>query len=193
MPAHSAIKEEELIGLSAPWTRLHRRVTDAPGTIVDLGCATWDWSQRFFGAKRVVGADPFEADPKVNGVEFFQGVVTVVRGHVQISREGTGSSTRCTANAVEVPAITLVDLLSRYNVEEIAALKINTEGSEYELLINLPEKLISKIDQIAVSFHDFIGIGSAKSVEAVLGYLRNWYDVVMIDGRWSWYLLVRRT
>jgi len=186
------IKEEDLIGLSEPWTRLHRRVTDAPGAVVDLGCATWDWSQRFFGTKSVVGADPFETDPKVAGVDFFQGVVSVVRGHVQISREGTGSSTRGTTNVVEVPAITLSDLLEHHRVAEIAALKINTEGSEYELLINLPEHLIYKIDQIAVSFHDFIGIGSAKTVEAVLGYLRNWYDVVMIDGRWSWYLCVRR-
>lgn len=186
------VKEEELLGLAEPWTRLHRRVTEAPGAIVDLGCATWDWSQRFFGSKLVVGADPFETDPKIDGVHFFQGLVSVVRGRVQISREGTGSSTRSTTNAVEVPAITLMDLLDRWGVSEVAALKINTEGSEYELLINLPEQLIAKIDQIAVSFHDFIGIGSAKTVEAVLGYLRNWYDVVMIDGRWSWYLCVRR-
>lgn len=187
-----SIREQELIGLAEPWTRLHRRVAEVPGAVVDLGCATWDWSSRFFGTKHVVGADPFETDPAVGGVDFFQGVVTVVRGRVQISREGTGSSTRNRANGVEVPAITLADLLALYQVDEIAALKINTEGSEYELLINLPENLISKIDQIAVSFHDFIGIGSAKTVEAVLGYLRNWYEVIMIDGRWRWYLCVRR-
>lgn len=186
------IKEEDLIGLTEPWTRLHRRVQQAPGAIVDLGCAKWDWSGRFFGTKKVVGADPFEIDPRVEGVELFQGVVTVVRGRVQISRAGTGSSTHSTSNLIEVPAITLVDLLDRHGVTDVAALKINTEGSEYELLINLSESLISRIDQIAVSFHDFIGIGSHKSIAAVLDYLRNWYDVVMIDGRWSWYLCVRR-
>jgi hypothetical protein len=184
--------EADLVGLSEPWTRLHRRVEETPGTIVDLGCATWDWPKRFFGKKHVVGADPFETDPKVDRVDFYQGAVTSTRGHVQISREGTGSSTRSRTNVVEVEAITFADLLDRYRVDQIAALKINTEGSEYELLINLTEQQISKIDQIAVSFHDFIGIGSLKAVEAVLGYLRNWYDVMMIDGRWSWYLCVRR-
>lgn len=173
--------------------RLHRRVVEVPGAIVDLGCATWDWTRRFFGQKHVVGADPFETDPVVPGVDFFQGIVTVVRGSVQISREGTGSSTRHTGNVVDMPAITLADLLTRYGVDQVAALKINTEGSEYELLINLSEQQIRQIDQIAVSFHDFIGIGSHKAVEAVLGYLRNWYDVVMIDGRWSWYLCVLRS
>jgi len=188
----SGIQEQDLIGLVEPWTRLHRRVEEVPGAVVDLGCAAWDWTRRFFGQKHVVAADPFETDPGVQGVDFFQGVVTGVRGRVQISREGTGSSTRHTENGIEVPAITLADLLARYNVDQVAALKINTEGSEYELLINLSEQQIRRIDQIAVSFHDFIGIGSQRTVEAVLGYLRNWYDVVLIDGRWSWYLCVRR-
>jgi hypothetical protein len=187
------LDEGDLIGVGEPWTRLHRRVMEVPGAILDLGCLTWDWAHRFFGTKRVVGADPFEVDPGVDGVEIFEGVVTVVRGTVQISRDGLSSSTHGGLNIVDVAAITFADLLERHHVDQIAALKINTEGSEYELLINLPERLISKIDQIAVSFHDFKGIGSHKATEAVLGYLRNWYDVVMIDGRWSWYLCVRRT
>lgn len=186
------IKEEDLVGLAEPWTRLHRRVVEVPGAVVDLGCATWDWSRRFFGNKHVVAADPFEVDPGAPGVDFFPGVVTAVRGRIQISREGTGSSTHHTSNLIEVPAITLADLLERYHVDEVAALKINTEGSEYELLINLSEQQLSRIDQIAVSFHDFIGIGSHKTVEAVLGYLRHWYDIVLIDGRWSWHLCVRK-
>ena len=188
-----SFSEADLVGLSEPWTRLHYRVADHPGAIVDLGCATWDWTQRFFGKKRVVGVDPFETDPKVADVELLQGIVSSVRGQVLISREGTGSSTRSRTNGVSVESITFADLLERYRVDQIAALKINTEGSEYEILINLTEQQLSQIDQIAVSFHDFIGIGSAKSVEAVLGYLRNWYDIVSIDGRWNWYLCVRRS
>lgn len=186
------ISELDLVGLSEPWTRLHRRIDDAPGAIVDLGCATWDWTRRFFGKRHVVGADPFEVDPKVDRVNFYQGVVTPIRGRVLISQEGVVSSTRGRANVVDVEAITFADLLERYGVGQIAALKINIEGSEYELLINLTEEQLSRIDQIAVSFHDFIGIGSPRAIDAVLGYLRNWYDVMMIDGRWSWYLAVKR-
>jgi hypothetical protein len=184
--------ESDLIGLEEPWTRLHRRVLETPGAIIDLGCATWDWSRRFFGTKRVVGADPFETDPKIVGVDLFQGVVTTVRGRVLISREGNGSSTRSTSNAVEVEAITFADLLDRHHVDEVAALKINTEGSEYELLIAMSEKQLARIDQIAVSFHDFNGLGSPAATEAVISFLSRWYDVASIDDRWSWYLLVRR-
>ena len=163
---------DDLIGLQEPWTRLHKRVLDTPGAIVDLGCVTWDWSQRFFGTKRVIGADPFETDPKVVGVELFPGIVTAVRGQVKISREGTGSSTHSLADSVDVEAITIVDLLDRFHVDEIAALKINTEGSEYELLIGMSEKLFARIDQIAVSFHDFVGLGEAG--------VAAWHDDVFV-------------
>jgi Methyltransferase FkbM domain len=187
------ILESDLISVGEPWTRLHRRVFDVPGVVIDLGCAMWDWSGRFFGRKPVLGADPFETDPKISGVDLFQGVVTTVRGQVQISRDGIGSSTRgSTKDAVLVEAITLEDLLERYRVTEIAALKINTEGSEYELLINMHEKLLARIDQIAVSFHDFIGLASPRATEAVITFLRHWYDVVSIDERWNWYLFTRR-
>ena len=187
------IVKEDLVGLGQPWTRLHRRVYDHPGAIVDLGCASWDWSQRFFfGKQHVVGVDPFETDPDIEGVDLFQGVVTSVRGQVLVSREGIGSSTRSPVGAVAVESITLADLLARYSIDQVAALKINTEGSEYEILIHLTDQEIERIDQIAVSFHDFKGIGSPGAVEAVRGFLSRWYDVASIDARWSWYLFVKK-
>ena len=187
------IRQEDLVGLSEPWTRVHRRVWDHPGAIVDLGCASWDWSQRFFGKKRVLGADPFETDPQVPGVEIWRGAVSATPGTVRMVQSGHGSSTRFapTAPTTSVEAFSLKDLLQRYGVTDVSVLKLNVEGAEVEILMTLPEQLFASIDQIAVSFHDFL-YGDHRKTEAVLGYLRNWYDVVSIDTRYSWYLGVKR-
>ena len=85
----------------------------------------------------------------------------------------------------------MADLFQHYNITDVSVLKLNVEGSEIEILMTMPERLFEHIDQIAVSFHDFL-YGDHRKTEAVLGYLRNWYDVVPIDSRYSWYLGVRR-
>ena len=176
-----------------PWTRVHRRVWECSGAIVDLGCASWDWSQRFFGKKRVLGADPFETAPSVVGVDLWKGAVTATSGEVRIHPNGHGSSTRFGAaeQTTLVQAITLDDLLLRHAITDIAVLKLNVEGSEIEILMTLPERLFDRVDQIAVSFHDFIH-GDHRKTEATLHYLRNWYEIVSIDPRYSWYLGIRR-
>jgi hypothetical protein len=190
------IKEADLevaANVGEPWTRLHRRVWDHPGAIVDLGCASWDWSQRFFGKKRVVGVDPFENDPGVAGVEIWKGAIAATPSVLKMKLNGHGSSTRfaATDHTTPVEALSLLDLFQRYNIADVSVLKLNVEGSEIEILMTMPERLFECVDQIAVSFHDFLH-GDHRKTEAVLGYLRNWYDTVSIDPRYSWYLGVRR-
>ena len=170
--ADEMIPEADLIRASngEPWTRVHRRVWDAPGAIVDLGAIGWDWTERFITAgRRVVGVDPFldEAPPSPN-VSVFRGVVTCVRGQIQITQDGHASTTRGSGHTATVESTTLVDLLDRYGVTDVAALKMNVEGSEYEILISMPEEMLRRVDQIAVSFHDFVGHGSYRATAAVI-------------------------
>jgi len=175
-----------------PWTRVHRRVWEHPGAIVDLGCASWDWSGRFLGKKRVLGVDPFETSIP-HGAEFWQGAVSVSSGTVKMLKNGHGSSTRGAEAQLRetVPAIALAEMLRQRDVTSVSVLKLNVEGSEVEILMTLPEALFASIDQIAVSFHDFLH-GDYRRTEAVLSYLRNWYEIVSIDTRYSWYLGVLR-
>lgn len=175
-----------------PWTRVHRRVWDHPGAVVDLGCASWDWSLRFFEKKRVLGADPFEERTPA-GAELWQGAVSATSGAVRLLRNGHASSTRGAGfeTGTTTSVMTLAEILERWNIPEVSVLKLNVEGSEVEILMTLPERIFPRIDQIAVSFHDFL-YGDHRRTEAVLGYLRNWYDVVSIDPRYSWYLCLKR-
>lgn len=174
------------------WMGVHRRVFEVPGDVVDLGCVRWDWSSRFFGKKRVIGVDPFATLPGQRNVELFQGVVTPVRGLVRISGDGIHSSVRASDTSVAVESITFADLLERYKVERVSVLKINTEGSEYELLITMLPALLQRIDQIAVSFHDFKDYCATEQTDAVAAYLSNWYDVRLLQEQWRWFLFTRR-
>ena len=70
-----------------------------PGAIVDLGAIGWDWTQRFIDAgRRVVAVDPFFSDADVDresdDLGVFRGVVTAVRGQIEIARDGHASTTR---------------------------------------------------------------------------------------------------
>jgi hypothetical protein len=183
---------EVAANVGEPWTRVHRRVWDHPGAVVDLGCASWDWSRRFFGRKRVLGVDPFEGDPAVAGVEVWRGAVGATAGSVRMTQNGHGSSTRCadSEHTTLVQALPLSTLLRSRAITSVSVLKLNVEGSEVEILMTLPEPIFESVDQIAVSFHDFL-YGDHRRTEAVLSYLRNWYDVASIDSRYSWYLGVR--
>lgn len=171
---------------------MHRRVWDHHGAVVDLGCASWDWSQRFLGKKRVLGADPFEGlTPQ--GAELWKGAVGAASGTARLIRNGHASSSRGAGleTGESVPVMTLAEILARWNLPEVSVLKLNVEGPEVDILMTLPERIFPTIDQIAVSFHDFLH-GDHRRTEAVLGYLRNWYDVVSIDPRYSWYLCLKR-
>jgi len=33
------------------WARVHRRIWDTPGSILDIGCAGWQWSRQFIGRR----------------------------------------------------------------------------------------------------------------------------------------------
>jgi hypothetical protein len=176
-----------------PWTRVHRRVWDHPGAIVDLGCLSWNWSKRFFGKKRVLGVDPFETETPA-GAELWQGVIAASTGAAWISDSGHGSTTRGAKEATVadlVPARPLEEVLRLYNITDISVLKLNVEGAELEILMTMPERLFDHIDQIAVSFHDFL-TGEHRKTEALLVYLCNWYELVPIESLYGWYLGVRR-
>lgn len=56
----------------------------------------------------------------------------------------------------EITSITLEKIIEDNNIEYIDILKIDIEGSEYELLENIDSGILDKVCQITVEFHDFI-------------------------------------
>lgn len=59
-----------------------------------------------------------------------------------------------TAEFEKVNVTTIAEIVSLYDLQEIDFLKIDCEGSEYDILFNLDDMLYKKIHVISVEFHD---------------------------------------
>ena len=55
-----------------------------------------------------------------------------------------------------IESITLKELLTIINEDEVDLLKIDIEGSEYDLLLNADNEDLMRFRQITVEFHDFV-------------------------------------
>ncbi|MGY3802544.1 FkbM family methyltransferase [Pigmentibacter ruber] len=51
------------------------------------------------------------------------------------------------------------------NIEKIDLLKVNIEGGEYELFLNMPHSILDKIKHIQIQFHDFFADSEQKMNE----------------------------
>lgn len=56
----------------------------------------------------------------------------------------------------KLKSISLETLIKSNDVDVVDILKIDVEGSEYEILENISDDILQKINQITVEFHDFI-------------------------------------
>lgn len=63
---------------------------------------------------------------------------------------------RDTANAVDIPAISLEELLQAWKLDQLDLVKIDIEGSELDLLEKTPLEILKSIGQITCEFHDFM-------------------------------------
>jgi FkbM family methyltransferase len=69
-------------------------------------------------------------------------------GHSMYSTMFTGKK------FVQCNTITLANILDTYKLSKVDYLKIDTEGSEYEILLNLKESSLLKIEKIVMEYHD---------------------------------------
>jgi len=153
-----------------PHTTLHSRVWQHPGAIVDLGCAGWDWCNVFIGKKRVIGCDPDLSVSAVPGAELIQTQLGSCNGTV--SFQGS-TNFHVDPRAAQFPIWSWKRFAhAAIGREGIAALKINIEGSEWPLLASMGTDDFECIDQIAVSFHDFVWPHMTQISEALREYLR---------------------
>ncbi len=63
-----------------------------------------------------------------------------------------------------VKIISLKQIFDENNINFCHFLKIDTEGSEYEILKNLPLDYFKKIETIALEFHDYIKNGELENI-----------------------------
>jgi FkbM family methyltransferase len=68
----------------------------------------------------------------------------------------------------QIESITLDKIINDNNIDYIDILKIDIEGSEYELLENINIDILGKVNQITVEFHDFIDTNLKNRTEDII-------------------------
>lgn len=171
------------------WSRIHPRFLDHDGCIVDLGCLGWDWSKYFFDKKRIIGVDPQGESHK--SCEFFKGALS--RYNVKGALIGSDLGAKVAVGKTgDFDVLSWRKFKTKFSIENISILKINIEGGEWDLIPTIPKKDFKSIDQIAVSFHDWLDhsrVGDTKKcIDNILGC-----GFEMIDlGIYGWKLFMKK-
>ena len=170
------------------YSRVDDRAFTHNGCIVDLGCVRWNWSQLFIGKKKVIGADPFEENIP-EGVELFKGIVGSFDGLIKMSYQEDASHISSDVDSGDwVPSISWKNFCSKFNITDISILKMNIEGAEYPLLHSMDTEDFSRIDQIAISFHDWMNPNWKYLTDASMYMLHQHGFKIEHIGPYGWYI-----
>ena len=179
------------------YSSVHEKYKDSSGDIVDIGCLGWDWSNMFLGNRRVIGADPQEKHIPHN-TELFKGIIGPFDGLARMEETGIGAGVSANGLGNWYDVLSWKSFCKRFNIDTIAILKINIEGGEYSLLQSMDSNDFAKIEQITVSFHDWLWPEQKQQKLAALELLKNnGFNIIdASDTRpdfknsnpWGWYL-----
>lgn len=177
------------------WSTFDWNVFNDDGCIVDLGCLYWDWSKYWMGTKRVIGIDPFETSIP-EGCELFTGVLGPLDCKVTMdipnNNEVCGIVNYDTTNGNQFDMLSWKTFCEKFNINNVSILKINIEGSEYSFLDSLDKNDFSKINQIIVSFHDWLNPDWAELTKSSIKLLeKNGYTIISTYFEFGWYLCVK--
>jgi FkbM family methyltransferase len=134
--------------------------------VLDVGCRGFDFCQGILEERpqaKIIALDP---DPKIKEFLTLEGrvgykCVALVAGNKKVSgyaSYSTGEGNMLTdlesyydAKMLEVPCINIVDLMRDCGVKHWDLVKLDCEGSEFDILANWPGPIAT---QISVEFHD---------------------------------------
>jgi FkbM family methyltransferase len=101
-------------------------------------------------------------------IKIYKFAVLGKKGEVKISLSNWNDGMHSVGiRGIKVSGITLEDIFLNNKIKKINFLKIDCEGSEYDILINTPEEYLKKIEKISMEFHDF-GIYDIPSLKGFL-------------------------
>ena len=179
------------------WSTFDWNSIDNEGCIVDLGCLYWDWSNYWLGMKRVIGIDPFETTVPI-GAELFNGVLGPLDCKIKMDKPNNNEIEGMVNYNIHEDDANLYEMMSwktfcgRFNIDKVSILKINIEGSEYSFLDSLDESDFSKINQIVISFHDWMDSKYSDMTKSSIEMLkRNGYTVISTYFKLGWYLCIK--
>jgi hypothetical protein len=181
-------------GADPYWMRVHSRVWGHEGSVIDIGCARWDWSSRFLNKKTLVGIDPAESNVP-GGAILITSLVGTCAGTAFL---GSGGRSVGHFEKGSKPCVvtSLYDIMEQYS--PVSILKMNIEGAEYGLLPYLSHPCA---DQLIVSFHGpwlkVPGIGD-EEIDwhdyhyHIFNYMNRFYHVIELHRPFGWVLFLAR-
>jgi FkbM family methyltransferase len=76
-----------------------------------------------------------------------------------------------TDESLEVPCVPLAELLDRHQIDQVDLLKMDIEGSEWDVMESTPPALWSRIRRVVLEYHDVIHPKSAEFISGRLNEL----------------------
>lgn len=146
-----------------------------PGwTVVDIGAAIGEFAVDVAASdsrNRVLAFEPFPESVillqnnvrlnELTNVQVFPEAVSGKPGTIILdvsSGEPLKIESRATSTATEgqiaVTSVSLADVLGRTEGDRIDLLKLDCEGSEYDILLNATPGILQRIDRIVMEYHD---------------------------------------
>ncbi|MBW1668769.1 MAG: FkbM family methyltransferase [Deltaproteobacteria bacterium] len=162
-------------------------------TVIDIGASVGLFS--FFAASRfedprIISFEPVPANfhqlqrnSRLNRrvkIKCFRKAVYGHRGEIPLSieadtsyttaaRVGRAENGRC--HTINVPSLTLADIFEENDLQRCNMLKMDCEGSEYEILYNCPAHYLQSVDQMAIEVHR--GADPRHDIQSLEAHLRN--------------------
>jgi FkbM family methyltransferase len=90
------------------------------------------------------------------------------------------------ANHIEVKATNLPQIISEHNLQEIDLLKVDCEGSEYDILYNTGHEVFEKVNAIAIETHEHTTKGHDTKTLAEYIEKAGYQIKVEKDIIWAW-------
>lgn len=77
-----------------------------------------------------------------------------------------------TIGEIECRAVTMETLLAMIGKHQVDVLKVDIEGLETELLRSLDARVLDRVNQLTVEFHESIGMGTVKQVMETIDHIK---------------------
>lgn len=166
--------------------RLNGIGRDSLDTVVDIGAHIGAFTVRVAPlARRVLSYEPTPASydllvrntTRFPHVKVHSAAVTAHRGTTTVFAMGTDPtinsliSSEYHDSATTVDSITLADIFAEHGIDRCDLLKIDCEGSEYEILHAVPKELWPRIERICMEYHPVFGGNGMWTGEGLARYL----------------------
>ena len=171
---------------------LELKIPDRP-VIIDVGANAGFFT--FFAASQFPGAQIYSYEPIGNNFEqlkrnkalnptarvlCFQKAVYGYSGEVTLNYDLRDSFTTSASvydssdtlmETVQVPCVTLQEIFDKHQLDRCHLLKMDCEGSEYEILYNCPSTYLHRVDQMAIEVHR--GKDVNQNITTLADYLKS--------------------